>query len=70
MFNFFQTRSIDLWNKIRTAIEIIGTGILRNELEEIKVFIGIKLNKQKISKIKIHENSVVLLKRDDIRREI
>ena len=36
-FNFFQPRKIDLWQKMRTAIGIIGTGILIKELEEIKV---------------------------------
>ena len=36
-FNFFQVCKIDLWKKIRTAIEIIGIGILIKRLEEIKV---------------------------------
>ena len=42
-FNFFEAHKIDLRNKMRTAIEIIGTRILIKELGEIKVWIGIKL---------------------------
>ena len=42
-FNFFQTRKIDLWNKMRTAIEIIGIGISIKELEKIKFWMGIQL---------------------------
>ena len=42
-FNFFQAQEIDLWNHIRTAIEIIGTGILIKKFEEIKDGIKIKL---------------------------
>ena len=42
-FNFFQAREIDLLNHIRTAIEIIGTGILIKKFEEIKDGIKIKL---------------------------
>ena len=40
---FFQVRNIDIWNKMRNATEIIGIGILIKELEEIKVWIEIKL---------------------------
>ena len=42
-FNFFQAREIDLLNHIRTAIEIIGIGILIKKFEEIKDGIKIKL---------------------------
>ena len=38
-FNLFQALKVDLWNKMGTAIEIIGIGIL---LEEINVWIGTK----------------------------
>ena len=33
----FQARKIDLRNKMRTVIELIGIGILIKELEEVKV---------------------------------
>ena len=59
----FQARKID--NKMRTAIEIIGTEILLKELEEIKILTGIKFllieNEQKI---------IALLKLNNFRREI
>ena len=59
----FQARKID--NKMRTAIEIIGTEILIKELEEIKILTGIKFllieNEQKI---------IALLKLNNFRREI
>ena len=42
-FNLFQAYKIHLWNKMRTAIEKIGIGILNKELKEIKFWIGIKL---------------------------
>ena len=42
-FNFFQVRKIDLWNKMRTALAMIGIGMLIKELGEVKVWIGIKL---------------------------
>ena len=42
-FNFFQARKIYLWNKMSAAIEMIGIGILIKELEEIKLWIWIKL---------------------------
>ena len=42
-FHFFQAPKIDIWNKMSTAIEIISIEILMKELEEIKVWIGIKL---------------------------
>ena len=38
----FQARKIDFWNKMRTAIEIIGIEILIKELEEIKILTGVK----------------------------
>ena len=41
--NEFQACKIDLSNKIKTAIEIIGTGISIKELEQIKDLIRIKL---------------------------
>ena len=40
-FTFFQTCKTDLWNKTRTAIEIISIAILTKELEETKIWIGI-----------------------------
>ena len=59
----FQARKID--NKMRTAIEIIGTEILIKELEEVKILTGIKFllieNEQKI---------IALLKLNNFRREI
>ena len=42
-FNFFQAHEIDLWSKMRAAIEIMDIGILIKEPEEIKVGTGIKL---------------------------
>ena len=42
-FRFFQARKIDLWNKMRTAIELIDIGILIKKIDQIKVWIGIKL---------------------------
>ena len=41
-FNFFQAPKIDLWSKTRTTTEMIGIGILIKELEQFKVWIGIK----------------------------
>ena len=40
---FFQTHKIDLWNKMRTAVKIIGIAVLIKELEKIKVWMGIRL---------------------------
>ena len=55
-FNFFQAFEIDLWKKLRTAIEIIAIWILIKELEEIKVSVGIKL----LIEIKLKEKNVGL----------
>ena len=41
-FNYFQTCKTDIWNKMRTAIEIKGIEVLINEREEIKVWKGTK----------------------------
>ena len=49
---------------MRTAVEIKSIEILIKELEEIKVWTGIKLL------IKIKYKSVVLLNLNDFRREI
>ena len=54
---------------MRTAIEIIGTGILIKELEAIKIWTEIKL----LLEIKWTRKkccSVALLKLDDFRRKI
>ena len=40
-FNFFQACKIDLWNKMRTLIELIGIRILK-ELKEIKLWRDLK----------------------------
>ena len=43
--NFFQAGKINLWNEMRTAIEIIGIGMLIRKLDKIKVGVGIELLK-------------------------
>ena len=53
---------------MRTAIEIIGTGILIKELEAIKIWIEIKLLLE-IKWTRKKYSSVALLKLDDFRRE-
>ena len=68
-FNFLQARKIDPWKKMRTAIEIIGTGILIKELEAIKIWTEIKLLLE-IKWTRKKYSSVALLKLDDFRRKI
>ena len=68
-FNFFQAHKIDLWNRTRTVIEIVGNGILMKEFEQNEVWVEIKL----LIEIKLTGKnyiSAVLLKLDDFTREI